>query len=363
MNAMDSFGVPPAREVAVPSRKVSRIDYVGEAIDQLVTIEAKNMGMPHNALRPMYEAARALTAGRPISSVSAERLASALGPGDTVLVLTGAGYAPTMPKGEDDGPPGAASLARALYKGLGAVPVFVVEACHADPVVASSEAAGLMVREFRHARGRRLGAALAVAPATQAAMPGWVARLFADMQPKAVISTERLGPGRDGVIYSATGIPFSGPDSILEHEAVDLAPVVAEAARRGLLTIGVGDHGNEIGFGAIRAAVTTAMPHGGTLCSSTVAEIVVPAMMSNWGCYGIEAALACLLETPSLLHSPAQEERIIRACLAAGGVEAMFTSTEFSVDGLDGETSMAVLQLLGNIVRKSLEPATAGLAH
>ena len=121
----------------------------------------------------------------------------------------------------------------------------------------------------------------------------------------------------------------------MEHDTVDIAPVVAEAVRRGILTIGVGDHGNEIGFGAIREAVTLAMPQGGTLCDTTTTDLVVPAMMSNWGCYGIEAALACLLGAASLLHSPAQEERIIRACLDAGGVEAMFTSTDFMVDGLD----------------------------
>lgn len=350
-------------ETATASRRISRIDYVGEAIDQLMTIEVKNMGMPHNALRPMYDAARRLAGGRPISTVCAERLAAAIEPGDAVLVLTGAGYAPTMPKGEDDGPPGAASLARALYKGLGAVPVFVVEACHVDPVVASSHAAGLVIKEFRHARENRLGAALAVAPQVQDEVPAWAARLFAEIQPKAVVSTERLGPGRDGVIYSATAIPFSGPDSAMEHNTIDIAPLVAEAARHGVLTIGIGDHGNEIGFGSIHEAVAEAMPKGHTLCSASVTDLVVPAMMSNWGCYGIEAALACLLRDPALLHSPAQEERIIRACLQAGGVEAMFTSMDFLVDGLEGETSMACLQFLGNIVRKSLESHTTGLAH
>jgi len=363
MNDMTDLDALPAATAAAASRRISRMDYAGEAIDQLVTIEVRNMGMPHDVLRPMYDAARALAGGRPISVVCAERLAAALQPGDTVLVLTGAGYAPTMPKGEDDGPPGAASLARALYKGLGAVPVFVTEACHADPVVAASQAAGLMVKTFQHAHSHRLGAALAIAPHAQDDVPAWVEHLFAETRPRAVISTERLGPGRDGVIYSATAIPFSGPDSAVEHVAVDIAPVVAEAARRGVLTIGVGDHGNEIGFGAIRGAVAAAMPNGGTLCDTTVTDLVVPAMMSNWGCYAIEAALACLLRTPALLHSPAQEERIIRACLGAGGVEAMFTSTDFLVDGLDGETSMALMQFLGNIVRKSLENGTTGLAH
>ena len=34
------------------------LDMVGEAVDRLITIEAKNHGMPHGILQPMYDAAR-----------------------------------------------------------------------------------------------------------------------------------------------------------------------------------------------------------------------------------------------------------------------------------------------------------------
>ncbi len=338
-------------------------DITGEAIDQLITIEAKNRGMPHNVLKPMYRAARSLTGGRPISMVAAERLKAALGPRDSVLILTGAGYAPTMPKGESDGPPGAASIARILYKGLGAVPVYVSEPCHADPIIASSHAAGLMVKSFGDARDRQLGAALELGPATQADVPGWVEDVLARTQPKAVISTERLGPGTDGYMHYATALPLQGPDKACTADVVDISPIVVAARKRGILTIGIGDHGNELGFGAIREAVVQAMPKGDILCTTVATDIVLPAMMSNWGCYGIEAALAWLLKKPELLHSPAQEARIIRACLDAGGLEAMYCTTDFIVDNLAGETSMAVLQFLKDIVGKNLEGGTTGLTH
>jgi hypothetical protein len=338
-------------------------DITGEAIDQLITIEAKNRGMPHNVLRPMYQAARKLAGGRPISMVAAEALQKVLGPKDTVLVLTGAGYEPTMPKGESDGPPGAVSLAKILYKGLGAVPVYVNEACHADPVIASSHAAGLMVKTFEEARDWRLGAAIENAPLHQSEIAAWTEALLERTKPKAVISAERLGPGKNGVIHTATALPLQGPDNFCRFEVVDISPVVTEARKRGILTIGIGDHGNELGFGAIREAVVQAMPKGETLCTTVATDIVLPAMMSNWGCYGIEAALAWLLKRPELLHSPAQEERILRACLDAGGLEAMFCTTEFFVDGLMGETSMAALQLLRDIVTKNLEDTTTGLTH
>ncbi len=71
-------------------------DIAGEAIDRLITVEAKNRGMPHNVLPPMYEAARKHVGGRPITMVAAEKLKSVLKKGDTVLILTGAGYVPTL---------------------------------------------------------------------------------------------------------------------------------------------------------------------------------------------------------------------------------------------------------------------------
>lgn len=338
-------------------------DITGEAIDQLITIEAKNRGMPHNVLRTMYLAARKLAGDRPLSMVAAEALKAALHPKDTALVLTGAGYEPTMPKGESDGPPGAVSLARILYKGLGAVPVFVNEACHADPVIAASHAAGLMVKTFEEARDWRLGTAIENAPLTQDAIAAWVDDLFARINPKAVISTERLGPGTDGFMHYATGLPLQGPDKACRFEVVDISTVVTEATKRGIPTIGIGDHGNELGFGAIRDAVVQAMPKGDILCTTVATDIVLPAMMSNWGCYGIEAALAWLLKRPELLHGPAQEGRILRACLDAGGLEAMFCTTDFVVDGLAGETSMACPQMLKDIVGKNLEGGTTGLTH
>ena len=63
-----------------------------------------------------------------------------------------------------------------------------------------------------------------------------------------------------------------------------------------------------------------------------------------------------LLRKPELIHTPQAEKRIVQACLDAGGLEAMYCTTDFFVDGLDGETSMACMQFLSNIVRKNLEP-------
>src|SRR5262245_22682601 len=216
---------------------------VGEAVDRLITIEAKNRGMPHGILAPMYDAARKAAGGKPLSMAAAQGLKEHVRKGSVVFVLTGAGYEPTMPKGESDGPPGAAALARILYRGLGAVPVFVCEECHADPIVASSEAAGLMVKPFEQARDRHLGAAIAKAPTDQSKVPAWVSKIYAEMKPKAVVSSERLGPGKNGIVHSATAQPLQGPDAKY-FGCIDISAVVTEANKRGIFSVGIGDHGN-----------------------------------------------------------------------------------------------------------------------
>lgn len=338
------------------------LDMVGEAVDRLITIEAKNHGMPHGILLPMYLAARKAAGDKPVTMAAAKGLQKALGKGDVVFIMTGAGYEPTMPKGESDGPPGAASLARILYRGLGAIPVYVNEACHADPIIASSEAANLMVKPFEQARDRHLGAAIENAPTDQSKIKAWIAEIYEKYKPKAVVAAERLGAGKNGIVHSATALPLTGPKSKFEG-CIDIGGVMTEANKRGIFTVGIGDHGNELGFGTIWSTVAKVMPKGKTMATVVKADVVIPAMMSNWGCYGIEACLAYLLKKPQLVHTPEMEKRIVQACLDAGGLEAMYCTTEFLVDGLDGETSMACMQFLGNIVRKNLEPPDAGLTH
>ena len=242
-------------------------DYIGEHIDRLITTEIKNRGMPHGFLIELYEVARKEAGGRPLTTLAAEGLVRSVGKGDAVFLMTGAGYPPHLPKGESDGPPGAAALARALYRGFGAVPVYVCEANHVDPVIASSEAAHIMVKDFADARDLRLGAAIVTAPTSSAEVADWAKAIYDEYQPKALISIERLGPNEHGIHNSATGWTIGEETGI-----VDLTPVVTEAEARGVFSIGTGDHGNEIGFGRIHDDVKRIMPQGAKSQSGTPAE-------------------------------------------------------------------------------------------
>jgi hypothetical protein len=303
--------------------------------------------------------------GRPLTTQAAERLIKNFGKGDSVFIVTGAGYPPTLPKGESDGPPGAAVMGRALYWGLEAVPVYLCEERHAAPVFASSEAADIMIKNYEDAREGRLGGVLETAPNDPAAVEGWVKEMFDTYQPEAIIFTERLGPNEMGIIHGATGIAKES------WTTVDLAPLVYGAQQRGVFSIGIGDHGNELGFGRIHGAVKEIMPYGKKCqcpCGAGMATVVktdvlIPAFISNWGCYGVEAMLAFLLRKPDLMHTPEQERRIVMACLEAGGLEAMWCSKAFFVDGARGECGMAAVDLLGEMVRLNLAEPRVGVTH
>jgi len=338
-------------------------DIIGEYVDRLVTVEMRNRAMNHHIIGPIYDQARAEGGGRPISARAAQALFDGVRPGDRVLIVTGAGYAPEAPNGESDGPPGAAALAHALFWGLQAVPVFVTEPCHAPPVVASSQAAGIMVRDYALCRDRRMGAALATSPERQDDVQAWAAGLLDDYQPRAIVSIERLGPNEHGLIHYSTGVR---PQS-----CVDLAPLFTQAAERGILSIGNRKTANEIGFGRIFDFMQSFHPYGrrcqyegGVGVPTTVAtDIFLPASISNWGAYGLCAMLAFLCRRLDVLYTPAIERDVLRACLDAGGWEMRYCTSRFIVDGTEGESSMAIIQLLRDMVRVNIAPPDRGLSH
>lgn len=339
-------------------------EIMAEYIDRLITVEMRNRGMPRGKIAPLYEAARTEGGGRPLTLRAAEGLQQHVQRHDRVLIVTGAGTAPLMPKGEDDGPVGAAVLGRAVYWGLGATPVYVCEQHHVDPVVASSEAAGVTIRDYTVASHHGVGGAVMAAPASDEAISGWAEELLDRLCPSAIISIERLGPNQNGVIHGATGLSGWEPQ-------VDLAPLFSAAAARQIFSIGIGDAGNEIGYGRIVDAVREIQPHGRVCqcpCQDGMATVVptdvlVVAAVSNWGAYGIQAALSLLLGRPDLPHTPEVERRIIEGCLKAGGLEAMFCTQRFFVDGIAGESSVSLVQLLGEMVRIGLEEPSSGPAH
>jgi hypothetical protein len=334
-----------------------------EYIDRAVNLEMRfGQGLPRGVTHRLYDAARVAQGDVPLTFLAADGLRKSVKRGDHVLVVTGAGTPPWLPKGETDGPPGAAAIARALEVGLGAKPIYVAEERNIGPVIASSEGIGLAVMD-EASFVKRDGIAMASAfPLGNAAGAAEATRLFERFAPKAVVFVEKAGPNSAGIFHSILG---TGRTDDMMANAQEIA---REARARGVFTVGIGDGGNEIGFGKIAEAVRGIQPAGRVCkcpCGQGVATVVetdvlLSAAVSNWGAYGIAAALAALEKRPEILHSTADEDRMILACTAAGAFDGAYARQVPMVDGTAQGVQTALITILHEIVGNSLKSYQRG---
>lgn len=324
---------------------------VGEAIDSLVQVEMRfASGLPRGVIHRLYDAAREWQKA-PLSMLAAQALMRRVSRGDRVLIVTGAGAPPWLPHGETDGPLGAAALARALDLGLGAKPVLVSEARNMPAIVATTEAAGLAVLDPQAFASRGACATTELFTLGEGG-PADARALIGKHRPTAVIFVEKGGPNRKGVFHTVTG-SGRGRDLMASADAL------AEAAREaGALTIGIGDGGNEIGFGAVADRVAGIQPFGrvcacpcqGGIATVVETDILVVAAISNWGAYGVVAALACALGRADVLHGVGEEARMLESCVRLGAVDGILARPVMGVDGTNAASQEALIVLLHNLV-------------
>lgn len=310
----------------------------GERFDRLMTIESRPLsgGLPPGLVVPMYEICRRHH-GEPLSTLAARALMSRVVYGDNVIVATGAGVPPKLPQGETDGPPGAAVLARAIALGLGAQVTIVSEEAHSKPVeacatlVGSSTARPIKVETI---------------PPHSKYGPKAVEALMARYQPSAIVFVELDGPNPDGLFHGVRG--DRRPAGTMAH--LHLLAEAGHAAKR--LTIGIGDGGNEVGFGAVRTALAAFHPNS-FVVTAVETDVVVSAAISNWGAYAVCAGLAVGTGSPDLLHNDTLEGDLIRACVSAGARDGATASTEPLVDGVPESGHRGFVSLLQSIVASS----------
>jgi hypothetical protein len=331
---------------------------IGESIDRWMSIEMRREAAIRGVLLPLYEAARAKQGG-PLAWAAARRLREATSRASTVFISTGHVHPVLFPHGETDGPPGAAVLARALKVGLKARVILLCEAGVTDVLRRACRAAGLAVGDSATDPSGVAGAPRSVSIMPFPHHPEEAQRKACDLldqnESAAIITIEKIGPNRVGVYHSGVGSDISA-----SLAKVDV--LVAEAQRRGVLTIGIGDLGNEIGFGLIQDVVREVVPraneclcpcHEGIACDVPV-DCLVVASVSNWGAYGVVAALAAMTGQLELSHTAEVEKEMIFQCCRAGAVDGSTTGPTFVVDGLSWETHCKMVDILGTIVSVSL---------
>jgi hypothetical protein len=225
-----------------------------------------------------------------------------------------------QPHGELDGPVGSAALATALSR-MGRE-IVVYAPAPVLPVLIAAR--------------KQLGADFSILPDEAA-----------DAGVDAAVSIERLGRNRKKVYHSIFGVP---------RQQSSVADDVFDAlGKSGALTIGIGDGGNEIGFGSIFAGARSVVPRGrdcGCPCGDgivarTSARHLLVASVSNFGAYAVTAALSILQGRVDLAPDPERILGAMAAAVEAGGVDGgSMVPGRVADDGIPGPAVAAVIRLM-----------------
>ena len=253
----------------------------------------------------------------------ARRAAEALAGSRRVLITTGFLVEPKI--AETDGPPGAAVLGRALRR-LGAEVTYVSDS-EAIPVLSAAlRAVGEPPAILAYGDDR-----------------GAASEIMERLRPTHLIAIER--PARSG---AGDYLNMRGQSIAEWNRPIDELFVMcrrrAGAARP--VTIGVGDGGNEVGMGNVRARLARQGALMARIAAAVTVDHLVVAGVSNWGAYGIVAHLAHRTGE-RLLHTPAEERAMVSACVEAGAYDGVTRRREATVDALPLDVHASVVALLG----------------
>ena len=239
-------------------------------------------------------------------------------PGHTII--TTGFYVLMSDKPETDGPPGAIAIGRALGN-LGRKVTYVTDECTAP--VLRQWAGDSDVIEFPIA---------GVEESRQHA-----AQMLEQLQPSLLISIERCGRNRN--------------DEYLNMRARDITP---NTARLDYLfdgevpSVGIGDGGNEIGMGNLIDIIPGVDSLPDDPAVSRVDRLVI-ASVSNWGGYGLAAALS-QISGSNLLPSADDEAHMVQGMIHAGAVDGTTGDAVPTVDNFSMEENGALLARLHRLL-------------
>lgn len=325
-------------------------------LDRLVNLDVGNRG-----IEPLFEAARAQQGGSLVGAAADALLA--VPEGGTVLLTTGSVSRAWISAaiGENDGPAGAAALARAIVLTRRANVVLVAEEALLGPLGRVCQAGGLAVVDLDQARLANAEGSLVVMttrsfPLNDGEAPGAAEAMLDELEPDLLVSTERVGRNRNGIYYNMRGRDYGMGRARID----DLFDAGRE---RGIPVVAIGDGGNEIGMGNVADEVRSHIPFGaegscpcgGGIGAVSSADVLVTAAVSNWGCTAIVAAMAARVGDRRVLHTPDAERRLLDVMTAEGLINSTHGIIDDNVDGIEAATHLAVAQLCTTIVRDALD--------
>ncbi|MDX3806572.1 MAG: DUF4392 domain-containing protein [Bosea sp. (in: a-proteobacteria)] len=294
-----------------------------------------------NITKALYDAARGDKAA-PLVYSAAHALIERIKPRDTIVFCTGFFDPPSMID-EMDGPIGAVGLARMLCATLDITPVFLTEVANMKRMEKLAQSIGLEVIDYDMARTTPFKAAVMPLPIDPVRAKAEAERLCREISPKALIAIEKPAPCRQDRYHTGKGLDVTDTVGKVNF-------VFEEARRQGILTIGIGDGGNEVGMGNILNEVERIIPTGKVIGSSVETDLLVVAAIANWGAYAIGACIAAAFHMPEAIHSLEEERRMIGAAASLGFIDPATGLANGWTDGTPPICSESILELLRQMV-------------
>ena len=169
----------------------------------------------------------------------------------------------------------------------------------------------------------------------------FVRETITEREPALLISIERCSRDAGGLYRNMRGRDISPQTAKIDH-----------LFERGLPSIGIGDGGNEVGMGNLQKVIAGAdqLPDHPAVVGC---DRLIAASTSNWGGYGLVAALSVRVGR-NLLPDVASDADCIRFLVDAGAVSGVSGEHDYLVDEFTLEENAAVLQELHDYVNAHL---------
>lgn len=169
-------------------------------------------------------------------------------------------------------------------------------------------------------------------------------KLLRRMNPSLLIAIERCGLTKHNDYRNMRGVDMSNFNARIDH--------IFNLHKN---SIGIGDGGNEIGMGNLSSLIP-GLPLPSPInepCITKTTNLIV-STVSNWGGYGLIAALS-ILYGQNLLPNFESEQNLLEKCVKYGAVDGVSTLNEYTVDGLTiKEHNRILLQLREYVETKIL---------
>lgn len=161
-----------------------------------------------------------------------------------------------------------------------------------------------------------------------------------------LIALERPGMASDGYYYNQQGNSIS-------HHHFKLDECFTKAQKLGIVTIGIGDGGNELGLGNDYNLFRKSIANGEKIATVTSSDFHIMCGVSNWAGYAIAALLNFEAKNDNF-YDETLLDCIMTKIIDNGAVDGVVKKATKTVDGLPYKWELGVLNSINSILKKTV---------